>query len=370
VVLPCPDCHQQGITPAILDTLLRQDLQQQGLDRPVLKDQREIMEDKAAGLDGQLVLLNVLQDSMADRRLSGKLRYLPLEQRKTARRPLLLEVEGFAPAHITVGKAQQATRSRLSINLSPARDTTLPLLAPVAFVAARDMAPPSPAITPLLDSYELSTRQGLEALYQDAFGVLPALPKEGQPLEWIPDLQWVLDRQTSPTLIDPLTPDSMQLLFSAVDIQGCFRVADPVAQSPLLVEALQQRYKRPLLKSSPTNPPHPANWLSPGYYRHLAVKGPVDWAFLYPPLSIADLALAVAMNRARVGVALWVPRAYLSNLSSIRLSLLTSLKAQRRLVIVQSWADPYLWVCCFTSAAHRNRMLCPDSAAATAWTSI
>jgi hypothetical protein len=42
----CPDCHQQGITPAILDTLLRQNLQQQGLNRPVLMDQREIMEDK------------------------------------------------------------------------------------------------------------------------------------------------------------------------------------------------------------------------------------------------------------------------------------------------------------------------------------
>ena len=96
----------------------------------------------------------------------------------------------------------------------------------------------------------------------------------------------------------------------------------------------------------------------------------MDWAFLYPPLSIADLALAVAMNRATAGAALWVPRAYLSNMPALRLSLLTSLKAQRRLVIVQSWADPCLWVCCFASASHRTRMLCPNSAAITAWTSI
>jgi hypothetical protein len=273
----CPDCHQQGITPAIPDTLLRQDLQQQGLDRPELKDQRQIMEDKAAGMDGQLVMLNVLQDGMADRQLSGRLHYLPLEQRKTARRPLLLEVEGFAPAYMTVGKAQRATSSRLSINLSPARDATLAPRVPVVFVAARSMEPPSPIIRPLANDYNLSIREGLEQLYQDAFGVLPALPTQGQPLEWMPDVQWVLDRQTNPILIDPITLDNMQLLFAAVDIQGCLRVADQVAQSPSLLEALQ------LVKSSPTNPPHPANWLCTGYRPPPGCQGPGGLGVTVPP---------------------------------------------------------------------------------------
>jgi hypothetical protein len=67
---------------------------------------------------------------------------------------------------------------------------------------------------------------------------------------------------------------------------------------------------------------------------------------------------------------MWVPRAYLSNLPANRLALLSGLKAQRRLAIIQSWADPYFWVCCFTSATHRTRTLCPSSSTITAWTSL
>lgn len=162
----------------------------------------------------------------------------------------------------------------------------------------------------------------------------------------------------------------MQLLFQSIDIQACFRVADPVAQSPVLQTALMDRYQRRILSPGKNAAPHPAHWLNPSYYQQLASKGPVDWVFLYPPLSIADLSLAIALTRARMGVALWVPRNYLSNLSAIRLSTLTGLKKQRRLAVVQSWEADHLWVCCFITSTHRTRMLSPSSAAVTAWTSI
>jgi Integrase zinc binding domain/Integrase core domain/PHD-finger/C-5 cytosine-specific DNA methylase len=365
----CPDCHQQGITPAILDTLLRQDLRDRGLDQPVLRDQHEVMEKKAAAMEGQLVLLNVVQAGMADRHLTGTLRYLPPEQRKAVRRPLLLEVDGFEPAYMAVTKAQQATRTRLRVNLSPVMDPSLVLYTQMAFVAALDPSAP-PQLDAFSEAYELRTPKGYCALYRDVYGTSEGCPTSGQPLQWVPELEWLL--VPSPTVIeDPLLPDHMSLLFSSVDIQGCFRVADPVAQSPTLRAALQQRYQRDILVApGKTSPPHPSNWLTPSYYRRLASKGPVDWTFLYPPISIADMALAIALSRSRIGVAMWIPRAYLSNLSAGRLRLLSALKTQRRLVVVQSWADPYLWVCGFATATHRTRMLCPCSAAVTAWTSL
>ena len=109
---------------------------------------------------------------------------------------------------------------------------------------------------------------------------------------------------------------------------------------------------------------------TPLHYRRLALKGPVDWIFLYPPVPLADLSLALAASRARVGVALWVPRTYLTSLPSPRLQLLSAFKAERRLAIVQSWVDDHLWLCMFSSAANRARMLSSESAAVTSWTSF
>ena len=365
----CPTCMEQGITPAILDTLLRQDIQDRDSDRPALLDQRTVMEEKAAALDGQLVQLNVIRAGIKDLHIQGTLHYLPPDQRQTARRPLLLTVEGFDPLHLTVSKAERANRTRLNVNLSPSLDPPTALHVTMSFTPASNTNPSTPPAIHFADSYDLSTADGFRALYRAAHGTTSGCPLKGSPLQWAPDLQWVLTEEPTP-LEDPLDAAHMKLLFESVDIQACFRVADPVAQSPSLQSALSHRYQRKILSAGKKAHPHPANWLTPAYYQLLASNGPVDWVFLYPPLSIADLALAIALSRARMGVALWVPRAYLSNLTSTRLTLLTSLKQQRRLAVVQSWDSSYLWVCCFITSTFRTRMLTPSSAAVTAWTSL
>ena len=364
----CPTCVEQGITPAILETILRQDIREQGYDHPALSDQRTVMEEKAAALDGQQVQLNIVRANVADLHTTGTLRYLHPDERQSARRPLLLSVEGFDPVHLTVGKAVRANRSRLTVNLAPAQDPRIAFVATKPFVPNSSPTPAQPIRTHFAESYDLTTAAGFGALYNDAHGTTSGCPKEGSPLDWVPDLRWILTPQPTP-LEDPLTAAHMQLLFASVDIQACFRVADPVAQSPSLAAALLERYQRRAL-STKRALPHPANWLSPSYYQLLAAKGPIDWVFLYPPLSITDLALTIAISQARMGVALWVPRSYLSNLSTTRLRLLTGLKQQRRLAVVQPWDSDYLWVCCFITATHRTRMLTPNSAAITAWTSI
>jgi hypothetical protein len=81
-------------------------VQEQGFDQPAQKDRRQATEEQAAAMEGQLVLLNVLQDGCANWRLTGTLHYLLPEQCKVVRCPLLLEVEGFSPAYMPVGKAQ------------------------------------------------------------------------------------------------------------------------------------------------------------------------------------------------------------------------------------------------------------------------
>jgi hypothetical protein len=365
----CPDCIQQGYTPAIVEELLREDLREQGLDRPVLRDQRQVMEEKAAAMDGQPVLLKTTQDGHAPTNITAKIRYLPVGQRRYPRRPLLLEVPGYQAEPLSVGKAQRATRTPLEVHLTKVLDPAMAQFVTMAFVAARDPPVRPDPYAAFRDSYPLLSAEGFRGLYHDAFGSLQGCPSTGLPTDWIPGLAQVLDNKRPMDVTGAPGAADLLMLFESVDIQGCLRVADPVDQAPDLRAVLQQRYQRKLLVN-PSSPPHPANWLFPGHYRALAAKGPVDWIFLYPPPNLTDLALAIAVSRARVGVALWVSRAFLSNLTTPRLGLLTVFKAQRRLAMVQSWDGTHLWVCVFASSTHRTRMLCPSSAAVTAWTSV
>ena len=219
------------------------------------------------------------------------------------------------------------------------------------------------------DSYDLQTSSGFANFYQDAFGTTLGLPRQGCPEEWIPELSWILRDSPSAPTEDPFSATILDKLFASVDIQSCFRVADPVAHSAELNKTLQHRYQRAILTAA-NSPGQWSNWLTPLHYRRLASKGPIDWVFLYPPLSIADLSLALAVSRARLGVAMWIPKVYLSAPSPGRLRLLTAFKVERRLAIVQDWEDDNLWVCIFASSSHRTRMLCPSSAAVLAWTSF
>ena len=365
----CPECVQQGTTPAILEELLRQDQLAQGLDRPVLRDQRQEREDRASAMDGQPILIRVLEPGRAPVNITGSLSFLPPDQRKDAQRPLRLLAGGFQPVDLAVSRAEPATRTRMDIALNRNIDPAVAQYMTMVFVASQDapsLANPRPVFS---DTYDLLSLQGFTALYQDAFNSAQGLPTSGLPVDWIPELAWITDPDPLLAFEEPLTVAAMSLLFSSVDIQSCFRVADPVARSTVLREQLEQRYQRSPL-SSASSPPRFSNWLSPLHYRRLAAKGPIDWVFLYPPLSIADISLTLGASRARVGVAMYVPRAYLSSLTDIRLQLLTAFKAERRLAIVHSWDSDHLWVCVFTTSAHRSRMLCPSSAAVTSWTSF
>jgi transposase InsO family protein len=365
----CDECVQQGITPVILEELLRQDQLSQGIDKPVLRNQQQEREDKAAAMDGQPILIRVLEPNRTPVSLTGKLTFLPPDQRTDARRPLRLHAPGFRPVDIAVSKATRATRSRMDISLQSAVDPSLAQYCTQVFTAARGAAPAAYDGPMFTDTYDLLSVEGYTALYQDAFGTTQGLPTAGTPLEWVPELDWMTDSTSTIVADEPLTAAAIELLFSVVDLQSCFRIADPVAKSVVLLENIQQRYQRTLL-STPSSPAEYINWLTPLHYRRLATKGPIDWIFLYPPLSIADLSLTLAASRARVGVAMYIPCTYLSALNSIRLQVLTAFKAERRLATIHSWDSDFLWVCVFTTTSQRARMLCPSSAVITAWTSF
>jgi hypothetical protein len=365
----CDECIQQGITPIILEELLRQDQLQQGVDRPVLRNQQQEREDKAASMDGQPILIRVLEPNRTPVNHTGKLSFLPPDQRTDARRPLRLHTPGFQPVDISVSKAARATRSRMDVTLQSVVHPSLVQYCTQVFTAARGTAAAADTLPMYSDTYDLLSVEGYTSLYQDSFGTTRGLPTTGTPVEWVPELDWVTDTTSTITLDEPLTAKAMVLLFSSVDLQSCFRVADPVAKSAVLNEQLQQRYQRTLI-SSPSSPAKFINWLMPLHYRRLAVKGPIDWVFLYPPISIADLSLTLAASRARVGVAMHIHRTYLTALNPIRLQLLTAFKAERRLAIIHTWDDDHIWVCVFTTSSQRSRMLCPSSAVVTSWTSF
>jgi hypothetical protein len=178
----CPTCIEQGITPPILDALLRQDIQIQHNDHPTLTDQRTVMEERAAALDGQLVQLNVIRAGIADLHITGKLHYLHPNQRQTARRPLLLEAEGFDPLHITVGKAERANRTRLTVNLTPSLNLATALHATQTFVRDPNPTPSTPSTNYFKDSYNLRSPDGFRALYRATLMAPPlAAPSRARP---------------------------------------------------------------------------------------------------------------------------------------------------------------------------------------------
>ena len=220
----------------------------------------------------------------------------------------------------------------------------------------------------LQNEYDLTSIAGLEALHMDAMQC--SVPADAQArYEHIWSSLTTLHETDPPRWDDPLTPASLELLFSAVDIQSCFRIVDPICQSTQLAAKLSERYQR-LLARHKTQHPHPKRLLEPGHYRRLSVKGPIDWVFLYPPVDLIDLSLAIATAFARVGVALWAPISYLSNLSSNRLRMLQPFKASNRLTMIREQGASHCWLCIFATPGHRSQMMTPSSAKATAWVSF
>ena len=180
-----------------------------------------------------------------------------------------------------------------------------------------------------------------------------------------PELTW-LARDAEWVMAEPFQAEDISSLLSAVDFRSCIRILDPAGVSTVLPEGLRDRYGKQLI-AHPKERPQPRNWLTPQFYRRLQTVGLVDWVFLYPPLVVADAALGVAAPFARFGVALWVDRAFLNDLTSNRLALLTLLKDEHRLAIVQQYDSSKIWVCLFTSATHRRLMVSTDSTALDTW---
>ena len=54
-----------GYHPAILEELLRQDQQEQGMSQPILRDGRQECVDKATAMNGQPILIRILQPGRA-----------------------------------------------------------------------------------------------------------------------------------------------------------------------------------------------------------------------------------------------------------------------------------------------------------------
>jgi PHD-finger len=78
----CSECIGHGITPVILEELLRQDQRSRGVDQPELRDMRQEREDKAASMDGQPIMLRILEPGKPPLELTGKLEFLQPLQRK------------------------------------------------------------------------------------------------------------------------------------------------------------------------------------------------------------------------------------------------------------------------------------------------
>lgn len=184
-------------------------------------------------MNGQLVLLRLPRTSRVSQNVTAALKYLPPDQRaKHARRPLLVELAGFVPAQIAVGAARKATRNRLNIHLDPLPDAAIAMHITMAFVASEAQRLASTTVAPgLADAYDLYTLPGYTDLYQAVLGTVKGCPTTGAPTDWAPELRWVMDTTQLASPEISLSAADLQLLIDSIDINTCFRVADPAAQS-------------------------------------------------------------------------------------------------------------------------------------------
>ena len=149
------------------------------------------------------------------------------------------------------------------------------------------------------------------------------------------------------------------LLLRAVDLKSCARMVCAWPGDEMLAQSLARRYAHKL-EVPALNIVH--NQFQPQFYKRLAIRAPVDWVFLNPPVGAESLALELAVHFARIGVAMIVDRDFLhvgqaSRVGEPSRKLLFQYKAADRLAVIYPPGDGRVWVLVFASVGHRTGML-------------
>jgi hypothetical protein len=147
-----------------------------------------------------------------------------------------------------------------------------------------------------------------------------------------------------------------RMLMRAVDLRWCAKLAVAGGHARALLQVLQQRYGKALWQLD-KQPGKAADQLSTAWYRQAHLKVPLDWVFLRPGVGLIEMALGLAAQQARKGVAVLLQRTALSNVSGVLAAMLERWEGEQRLVCVSSATSPLVWLVVFASTRVERAMV-------------
>jgi transposase InsO family protein len=361
IVWLCPNCERAGVQ---IEPLLRQReaaADRQPLEAAMFPSVAQRAADAAAAqLDGQGVLLD--RELVGGEPQQGVFRFVPREDRppEYVRRPLKLQSPS-GDVWCTLRAAQKLLARGAVAQLT----TTLGVVGVgerVRFVAATTVAGGKSKKAPTgrwPEEWDLFTVEGCGEACTALFGAVPAfehvrlqaafeLAQLGEP--------HVAEGYTAPAgrACPYISTHAAIMLLNVVDVRTCGRLVCPWGGEMCLESVLLQRYAVQCMSAGADRPLEAM--LSPGYYKHIGRQSPVDWVFLYPPVGLQDLALAVAVAAAVVGVAMLVDDSYVTSGPQHRQHMLKQLIDQERVAIVTEQGTSSAWVVVFATAGHLHSM--------------
>jgi hypothetical protein len=151
-----------------------------------------------------------------------------------------------------------------------------------------------------------------------------------------------------------VTSEQMRGLMRMIDLRWCSKLAVLGGPAAELTAAYRERYGKGLSDKLPSVA---VDLLSSSWYKQAHRKVPLDWVFIRPREGAIEVALGLAVQQVRKGVAALVQRSTLSNMSGVLAAMLQRWEQQKRVVCVSRPTCPLVWLVVFTSDQWEQRMV-------------
>jgi len=346
----CDECKQQGLNVQDLAVLRQQNLPVAESDAPLFPSVQQRAHDAAAQqLHGKLCWLP--GSGAGDPWVQGKLEYVArMERKEHSRSPLRWVSEGRPPVYLSLRKAERMVKAGppAAVAGQGAGAQLSSQLAEV-FTAERQVAAPvtaQPKVPPASwDEAQVAAAvqawcgaEADQAMVASCLGVIEQLAQQdaGQELGFAEDPVWVL--------------------VWAVDLRVCDKLAVAGGSSAAVATVMLERYKKGLWELD-KQPGKLLDQLTAGWYKKAHVRKPLDWVFLCPPVGLVELAVGLAVQQARKGVAVLVQRSMLTNRSRVWAVMLREWVQQSRLVCITSDGSEVAWLVVFATQQLEQQMV-------------
>jgi hypothetical protein len=339
----CPGCKAQGIDEYGVWVSRQQPLPVAVSDAPLFPTAPQREADAVAkGMDGQLVRI---VEGVAEP-VEARLHYVPRVQRDLhPRSPFVVLLEGQQPMYLSLRKAKKL--------LVPDEASGHQAAAAEAGGGRRSR----PA------NWDLTSEQGVRAAAVALCGFEPSA-------EYVKGcVRWVQRHAAAPGAQlggGDWGDQAIELFLSSVDLYSCTKLMAVGMKSAALMRALYARVGKKLWEV-PGGTVTLADQWSPAWYHAAGAKAPIDWVFLAPPEGMIELALALAAQQARKGVAVLAHRRDLCNQSSILMKQLRHFQMAGRLLYLFSSGSAEVWLVVFATPMLRETMVSACSKPAGSW---